>query len=407
MNHHHIYGLLMLFQVTLVTFCDDDPPGHMQPMCNYPPLQKAATMDDFPTPEYFFRWLTSPGQPVVFKSVLDKIDFPAYHKWTDDYLREKFGQIVVQTEQSRDYDNYLGSIKWRLMHQFLSDYKERRQYLVQDLKENMKEDIRIPRSLQCGGFQNLFEKFVMWLSRAGSTSFLHNDEYDNINCILDGVKVFKLIDKKYSQQVKADNYNHELGYSTVDVDKVDLHRFPKLQGLPWIEARAEKGDCIFVPKDWFHLVYSTGERNLAVNMWIVPLPVFNASDCQLRELHSEATRYQTSDNMQSIRHTIMYVYKDKQNIQKDDLDLILLKNSRTEENRNQIMKYLDADHDGVVSWDEVLTMDIEEFVVKFIDILHLPPHLDQLKAYLREITNNDVDSYSRLIELTSDAREEL
>ena len=44
-------------------------------------------MDDFPNAEYFFRWFTSPGQPVVFKSVLDKIDFPAYRKWTDDYLR--------------------------------------------------------------------------------------------------------------------------------------------------------------------------------------------------------------------------------------------------------------------------------------------------------------------------------
>ena len=36
-------------------------------------------------------------------------------------------------------------------------------------------------------------------------------------------------------------------YSKVDVEKVDLLKFPKLRDLPWYEIKLHKGDCVFIP----------------------------------------------------------------------------------------------------------------------------------------------------------------
>lgn len=36
-------------------------------------------------------------------------------------------------------------------------------------------------------------------------------------------------------------------YSQVDVEKVDMYKFPKFRNLPWYEVKMQKGDCIFIP----------------------------------------------------------------------------------------------------------------------------------------------------------------
>ncbi|XP_041366642.1 lysine-specific demethylase JMJ30-like [Gigantopelta aegis] len=403
MKNHHLYSFLLLFKFAALSVCDEDPPGHMQPICNYPPVQSVATMDDFPTPEYFFRWFTSPGHPVVFKSVLDKIDFPAYHKWTDDYLRKKFGMEFAQVENTKKETRNPDDTKQRFMYRFLDDYRQRNQYMIHELSTKMRDDVRVPRCLQCGGFHNRVDTFLLWMSSGGTTSVLHHDSYENLNCILDGVKVFKMIDKELKERIYANNFNETMGYSRVDVDKVDLHEYPNLRDIPWIEARIEKGDCIYIPKDWFHVVYSYGDRNLAVNTWFSNTPVFNASDCELRELYSEANQYyKNKDKTETIRDAIIYIFRETTKIEKNDFDLILLESARTDENRNQILEYLDADHDGVVSGEEIETMDLQRFVETFLDVLHVPPYTDDLKSHLRNVTQNQIDSYSHLFRLARD-----
>lgn len=127
-------------------------------------------------------------------------------------------------------------------------------------------------------------------------------------------------------------------YSSVDVDKVDVHKYPGLGKVPWWRGHMEAGDCFYIPfqlvqahfglsvctgtgvpqslalhRDyvcipshhhtktfagdvqqrpsplclvvwflhsgrWFHQVRSSG-RNLAVNIWWVPVRTFNKSDC--------------------------------------------------------------------------------------------------------------------------------
>ena len=56
-------------------------------------------------------------------------------------------------------------------------------------------DLTLPRSLQCGGFQDQILQAVLWFSSGGTKSVLHNDLPDNVNCILDGNKDIIFIDK--------------------------------------------------------------------------------------------------------------------------------------------------------------------------------------------------------------------
>ena len=59
------------------------------------------------------------------------------------------------------------------------------------------DDFTLPKSLQCGGFQNVLTLSVIWFSSGGTKSVLHNDDVDNINCILDGGKSLVMIDKVF------------------------------------------------------------------------------------------------------------------------------------------------------------------------------------------------------------------
>ena len=36
-------------------------------------------------------------------------------------------------------------------------------------------------------------------------------------------------------------------FSKVDVDKVDLQKYPGLADVPWYKANMEAGDCLFIP----------------------------------------------------------------------------------------------------------------------------------------------------------------
>ena len=36
-------------------------------------------------------------------------------------------------------------------------------------------------------------------------------------------------------------------FSTVDVDQVDMYKFPGLQTIPYFKAVMEPGDCFFIP----------------------------------------------------------------------------------------------------------------------------------------------------------------
>ena len=62
----------------------------------------------------------------------------------------------------------------------------------------------------------------------------------------------------------------------IDVDRVDLNKYPGWSQVDYYHAEMEAGDCLFLPAFWLHQVRSEG-RNLAVNVWLHKLPEKDAS----------------------------------------------------------------------------------------------------------------------------------
>lgn len=40
-----------------------------------------------------------------------------------------------------------------------------------------------------------------------------------------------------------------------------------------------KGDCLYIPSQWYHQVRSHGPRNLAINVWFYRMAEFDSGDC--------------------------------------------------------------------------------------------------------------------------------
>lgn len=57
----------------------------------------------------------------------------------------------------------------------------------------------------------------------------------------------KIVFQKYEKLVMADGWVREGGYSMVDVESVDMTKFPQLQNIPYNRITISKGDCIFIP----------------------------------------------------------------------------------------------------------------------------------------------------------------
>lgn len=51
--------------------------------------------------------------------------------------------------------------------------------------------------------------------------------------------------QSHLQQAHIDKVNG--AFSSVDVDKVDMYKFPGLQTIPYYKVLMEPGDCLFIP----------------------------------------------------------------------------------------------------------------------------------------------------------------
>ncbi|KAJ7393736.1 hypothetical protein OS493_003395 [Desmophyllum pertusum] len=54
------------------------------------------------------------------------------------------------------------------------------------------------------------------------------------------------------------------GFSRINVLKVDLLKYPKVAEVPWSIVTINAGDCLFLPKSYYHQVTSYGTNNVAV-----------------------------------------------------------------------------------------------------------------------------------------------
>ncbi|XP_078483179.1 bifunctional peptidase and arginyl-hydroxylase JMJD5-like isoform X2 [Ciona intestinalis] len=256
--------IFCVVQVAVVAVADD-PPGHMQPIGSHMPPMPIEEREDLPNPIEFYDKYAKPGKPVVFKGVVKT--FPNFNNLRNDsYLRELYGDTAFNTDKLKE--EVIDKPFPMKMSEFLSVYEKEDVYLIDPLFDGpfANTEVFVPKPLLC---EKVLNMIVIWFSSGNSKSLLHNDAYDNLNCLYDGSKDLLLIDQKYENSLPLDVLPDQVSnMSSLDVEKVDMYKYGKLSNIPWYGATVEAGDCFYIPFRWFHQLKGPKGRNFAINYWL-------------------------------------------------------------------------------------------------------------------------------------------
>jgi len=248
--------------------------GHMKALGGQrDPEGTVEEIDGFPSPEDFYDKYILPSKPVLMRGAAK--DLKAYSLWTDQHMSSRFGKEWVEVEEGKKENRDLGM--WtESFGDFLRKYqgkdsKDRYRgnfYSVSAMPNPQRAEYEIPRLVNCPKVTaERMHQINHWFSGGGTSSVLHRDANENLNCLMDGSKDLVFINKTYSERELYWDFSQNHHHSHVDCDRVDLNRFPNFAQIKWWHAHMEKGDCLFIPVGWFHHVKSYGTRNYAVNLW--------------------------------------------------------------------------------------------------------------------------------------------
>ena len=157
---------------------------------------------EIPNPDKFWEKYASTGTPVVFKGAAKT--FPAFELWTDDFLTRHYGNLEVKLEAKKEKNKTpIGEkgLGRDTIRSYLNDYKSKDSYVVSQLPDPMAHDVNLLSCLSCGTFAKRIMEANLWLSSGGTSSLLHRDADNAINCLLNGTKDWILIHPKYEEKV--------------------------------------------------------------------------------------------------------------------------------------------------------------------------------------------------------------
>eukprot|EP00794_Sanderia_malayensis_P006809 gene6809-7578_t len=270
---------------------DSMPKGHMQPLGAHrdPDPVPEFALGSYPTPEDFWKKFVKPAMPAVFRGGAKS--FGGYTKWTDDYLVKEYGDLELRLEGKKEKFGrtpygVLGVGRDTMEH-FINAYHnpDYKGYIVTELPVPMYHEAGVLPFMTCGTFKNRMVEVDLWINGGNASSVLHKDAYHTMNCLINGTKDWKLISLSEEKNIyKAWEAAPAFGgYSKINVNAVNMTKYPKVANVPWQFTKIEKGDCLFLPKGMYHNVVSYGTHNLAVALLFSRFDRYKRKDIDLTE----------------------------------------------------------------------------------------------------------------------------
>ncbi|MCQ9641086.1 cupin-like domain-containing protein [Chryseobacterium sp. WG14] len=235
-------------------------------------LKPIDIVDDISKEEFYEKYL-KPRRPVVIKNMAKK--WPAYQKWTMEYMKEVVGDVEVPLYDSSKADPS-APINSSAAKMKFGDYIDLIQREPTDLRiflfdpikfaPNLLEDYISPKELM-GGFLDKYPN--MFFGGKGSETFLHFDiDMAHIfHTHFNGRKHILLFDYKWKERL------YQIPYATYaledyDIENPDFTKFPALEGVEGIECFLEHGDTLFMPTGWWHwMKYLDGSFSISLRAW--------------------------------------------------------------------------------------------------------------------------------------------
>lgn len=269
-------GALSLITGGTSTVVDENLIGHLKPLGSHklPSVEiDEFTLENAPRPAEFFEKYVRPSKAAIFRGVVSSSR--AHNLWTDEYVRENYGEMEVRLEGKHEKrhlppigEKYLGRDTIR---HFIDTYHlpSDNTYIVSDLPEPMYKDVDVIPSLgACGEMGRRIVEVNIWWSGGGTSSILHKDAYHQMNCLMNGTKYWKLIEYKYEKDIhKHPEPEYEQGgFSDINPQAVNMKMHPNIRKVEWSNITIHAGDCLYLPKSYYHQVISEGTHNLAVSL---------------------------------------------------------------------------------------------------------------------------------------------
>lgn len=225
------------------------------------------------TKEEFHEKYLKLRKPVVIKNMARQ--WPAYEKWSLDYMKEVVGDVEVPLYDSSKADP-AAPINASAAKMKFADYidlikttpTDLRIFLFDPIKfaPKLLDDYMSPKELM-GGFLDKYPN--MFFGGQGSETFLHFDiDMAHIfHTHFGGRKHILLFDYKWKErlyQIPFATYSLE-DYS---IENPDFEAFPALNGVEGIECYLEHGDTLFMPTGWWHwMKYLDGSFSISLRAW--------------------------------------------------------------------------------------------------------------------------------------------
>lgn len=235
-------------------------------------LKPIDVVDDISQEDFREKYL-KPRKPVVIKNMAKK--WPAYQKWTMEYMKEVVGDVTVPLYDSSKADPS-APINSSAAEMKFGDYIDLIQKEPTDLRiflfdpikfaPKLLDDYISPKDLM-GGFLDKYPN--MFFGGKGSVTFLHFDiDMAHIfHTHFNGRKHILLFDYKWKERL------YQIPYATYaledyDIENPDFSKFPALDGVEGIECYLEHGDTLFMPTGWWHwMKYLDGSFSISLRAW--------------------------------------------------------------------------------------------------------------------------------------------
>lgn len=235
-------------------------------------LTQIDCVDDISKEDFEKNYLNA-RRPLVIKNMAK--NWPAYEKWSMDYMKTVVGDRLVPLYDSAKADPSK-PINAAATEMKFADYidlikttpTDLRIFLFDPIKQAPKllNDYIAPKDLM-GGFLDSYPN--MFFGGKGSVTFLHYDiDMAHIfHTHFNGRKHVILFENKWKERL------YQIPYATYaledyDIENPDFDKFPALKGVKGIEAYLEHGDTLFMPTGYWHwMKYLDGSFSISLRAW--------------------------------------------------------------------------------------------------------------------------------------------
>lgn len=207
----------------------------------------------------FYNEYVIPKQPAVRRGVFVHPVFAS-----DSALQRVAGEwpVIVETQNRIIHEHREPFVTDWNFREFLNLYTAKPYYLITGLQNSLKGFIQPQRELWCTLFN--YEEDRLWMSNGNTSSSLHFDTHEVIITQVFGNKTVFLWHPSNASHTYME-HSTRYGISPINVDKVDLLRFPKFAEVVPEVVHLQAGDQLYLPSLYYHQIVTPPGRNIMVS----------------------------------------------------------------------------------------------------------------------------------------------